>query len=200
MEELLNKIREKNTQKRIVSLCNMLEKKCSFKSGKDVENLSFLALWLYIYGNSKLALELCQTTYNVTFDQNFNVWAFMHFTWGLEARILRENGDLETSRKICETINRQWLTPNKIFNTPEKMHEFEMKRRARFIYEDVAQKKKIAFYESENKKDDANTYRLIALQSLILYSEIGVFPDFELHKQEVQSNITDYVFELAQTK
>lgn len=48
--ELFESIEARHTEKKIISLCKKLIKKCSFNSGADARNLCELAYWLYVYG------------------------------------------------------------------------------------------------------------------------------------------------------
>ena len=50
MTELIERISITVDKKKVRSYCNKILKKCSFKSSRDLQNISALATWLYIYG------------------------------------------------------------------------------------------------------------------------------------------------------
>jgi hypothetical protein len=70
--EIFETIKETCPQKKVVSLCNKLMKKCSFKSGKDARNLCHLSYWLYLYEKQQLALDCISLTKPLVFNHDWN--------------------------------------------------------------------------------------------------------------------------------
>lgn len=77
-------------KKKVVSCCKKLNKKCSYKSGDDMEILCELAYWLYIYDQKDEVFAVAAETHNIPFVRNFNVWTWIFAIWGLEIRIWKE--------------------------------------------------------------------------------------------------------------
>ena len=197
--QIFEQIKSKCQKKKVVSICNKLLKKCSFKSGTDCENLCHLAYWLYVYGQKELAMDCIALTHDVTFDLNYNVWTFIHAMWGLEMRLLREEDKGDEAQKIAETMNAHLLTPNKIDN-PDKMSAREEKRRSRFAYEDAIRKEKVEASLQENNLTRANELRFVALLGMIGNTETGFYPQLNEHKQQIEEKIVEYVSELSKIK
>lgn len=195
--ELFETIMEQCPQKKVISLCKKLIKKCSFKSGADCENLCHLAYWLYIYGQPALSMKCIQLTHNVPFDKNFNTWTFIHAMWGLEIRLLKQNGQNTEAQKIADTIDKHHLTPGKI-DTPERMPQKEEKRRLRFTYESVTNQEKIEAHLQNNNINSANAWRFTALFKMIGNTETGLYPLLNKRKQDIEITIGEYTAALQQ--
>ncbi len=74
-------------KKKVISCYKKLNKKCSYKSGADMEILCELAYWLYIYDQKDEVFAVAAETHNIPFVRNFNVWTWIFAIWGLEIRI-----------------------------------------------------------------------------------------------------------------
>lgn len=197
--QVFEQIKDKCQKKKVVSLCNKLAKKCSFKSGSDSENLCHLAYWLYVYDEKALAMDCIALTHDIPFNANYGVWTFFHHMWGLEMRLLREQGKNDEAEKIAETINAHLLTPGKI-DTPERMPAKEEKRRSRLTYEDTIRKEDIAGHLQENNLTRANAWRFVALITMIGNTETGFFPQLNEHKTQIEEKIAEYISELSKVK
>lgn len=80
VENIFEEIQQACTEKKIVSLCKKLQKKCSFTRGADIENLKELAYWLYVYGHEEMAIRVCRYSHiedPQPMKINFNVWDFI---------------------------------------------------------------------------------------------------------------------------
>ena len=187
--ELFETIMKECPQKKVVSLCKKLIKKCSFKSGADCENLCHLMYWLYIYDRSDLALNCVALTHNIPFEKNFNTWTFIHFMWGLEIRILRGQKNEPEAQKIIETMNVHDFTLGKV-DTPEQFPKKVEKRRGRQTYEDTIRQEKIE--RSDNTKS-ANAWRFIGLLGMITYTETGFYPILNERKNDMEAKINEYI-------
>lgn len=85
---LFEEIMERYSDKKIISLCKKLNKKCSFGSGVDAAYLCELAYRLYVMGAKEDALRVCEfTNINIPNKVNYRVWDFILLIWGLEAYI-----------------------------------------------------------------------------------------------------------------
>lgn len=49
MQDIIEKIINKVDKKKVQSCCKKILKKCSFGSTRDLDNVTELATWLYIY-------------------------------------------------------------------------------------------------------------------------------------------------------
>jgi len=197
MENLFEEIVGTCKHKQVESLCKKLAKKMSFKSGNDVENLCHLTYWLYILGEKDFAKKCISLTDSIPFDINYNVWTFIHAMWGLQIRILRENGKNAEADEIAEAINQHYLTPSKQFNeTPEKMQINERKRRSRFTLGEVSNQAKVEGALADNDNKSANRWRFSALLRLIGDTETGLFPFLNEDKDKIEEVIKKYVEEI----
>ena len=183
---------------KVVRLSKKLSAKCSFKSGADMENLCHLSYWLYIHGQSELALACITPTHALTFDGNYQVWTFIHLMWGLECRIMRETGQEAAAEERSGQIDEMLLTPNKLMNTRQKIAEFEQKRRARFTYPDIGEVEHVAERLQAGKPKEANEWRFIGLLRLIGYTDTGLFPRLNEQRPEIEACIQEYMLALAQ--
>lgn len=197
--ELFEIIMEQCPRKKVISLCKKLIKKCSFKSGADCENLCHLAYWLYIYEQPTLSMKCVELTHDVPFDKNFNTWTFIHAMWGLEMRLLREQGKENEAQAIADTMNKHHLTPGKV-DTPERMPQKEEKRRSRFTYEDAVKQEKIKAFLESGELNDANGWRFVALLRMIGSAETGFYPLLNESKARLEEKITEYISELQKIK
>ncbi len=187
------------SQKKIVSLCKKLIKKCSFGSMQDVWNLNDLAYWLFIYGYKKEALSLAQFTHDIPFPGKsaFNVWDFILTLWGLEVHILKEIGNTKEADIRIKAMDTIWMTPIGIFDTKEKQKKKEYSRRSRFLYPDILENNKIG---SSTSIRDANQWRFIALKRMIGYSSTDLFPNLKEHYQQLSCDIAEYISILSNIK
>jgi hypothetical protein len=197
VENLFEEIRTNATHKQVQSLCKKLEKKLSFKSGGDAENLCHLTYWLYILGNKEYAKKCIALTQDVPFDRNFNVWSFIHPMWGLEIKLLREEGKTKEADAIAKIIDQQFLTPSKQFNeTPEQMEKAEAKRRNRSELGTVSNQEEIERALNDGDNKSANRWRFTALLGLIGYTETGLYPHLNADKEKIEQVIKNYVEEI----
>jgi hypothetical protein len=195
MGNLFGNIMANCKHKKVQSLCKKLSKKLSFKSGNDVENLCHLIYWLYILGNIEMAKECIKLTHETEFTQNYNIWTFIHFIWGLEIRILRQDGNNKLADEIISRIDKQLKIPTKI-ETPEKAEIRENNRRERIEIKDRSNETEIAESLKENDIKNANEYRFLGIIGLIGTMETGFFPKLSNRREEVENIIKEYVEEI----
>lgn len=105
MQDIIEKIINKLDKKKVQSCCKKILKKCSFGSTRDLDNVTELATWLYIYGYYKEAIEVCEILKNVKFTGDYSIWWRVEYCYCLKARILREKGILEGRQELLEIIN-----------------------------------------------------------------------------------------------
>ena len=72
------------------------------KSAKDTGLITELAIWLYVYDYKREAISVCDLFKNESFNGNYTLWDNIDHAWCLKARILREQGMLDESKKIIE--------------------------------------------------------------------------------------------------
>lgn len=199
-KELFISIMNVCTEKKVINLGKKLEKKCSFDSGNDAENLCHLAYRLFVYGHEEEALSVCNFTHDVPFPgkRKFGVWSFILNIWGLEVFILQKRGDVKVADIRIKAIDNILMQPIGVFvDNEEKHRQFENQRRSRFTYPEILRRNEI---EGSSSKQGANEWRFIALFTMIGYAATGLFPDLELHREELQHDINEYVAILSNCK
>lgn len=191
---LFEEIMERQDDKKIVSLCKKLNKKCSFASGEDAANLCELAYRLYVMGAKKDALKVCEFT-NIDIPEkiNYNVWDFILFIWGLEAYIYNENGRVRDKEERIAQMKKVWSTPKNASDTEEKAWAFMQKIFARKTIDSVCDINEIEEAEAEGDKKSANATRLTALYNMIGYGITGFCPELEKNNDELNTKIREYV-------
>ena len=191
---LFEEIMESHKEKKIISLCKKLIKKCSFTSSTDVTNLCELAYWLYVVGDSEKALKVCElTNIDIPAKINYNVWDFILFIWGLEAHIHNENGKTADKEFRVEQMKKVWSTPKNSNDTEEKAWAFMQKILNRQTFELVCDIKEIEENEATGDKKSADSYRFIALYSMISYGITGFCPDLVKNNDKLKTKIREYI-------
>ena len=191
---LFEEIMESHKEKKIISLCKKLIKKCSFTSSTDVTNLCELAYWLYVVGDSENALKVCEfTNIDIPVKINYNVWDFILFIWGLEAHIYNESGKAADKEFRIEQMKKVWSTPKNSNDTEEKAWAFMQKILNRQTFESVCDIKKIEENEAADDKKSADSYRFIALYSMISYGITGFCPDLVKNNDKLKTKIREYI-------
>ena len=197
MENLFEEIIQKCNHKKVVSLCKKLAKKLSFNNMKDVENLCHLVYWLYILNEKELAKKCIILTDNLQFNQNYNVWSFIHSIWGLNIKLLCDEGKDNEADDIIKTISQHYLMPIKSINeTPEKTQIRENKRRERVTLEKASNKEEIENCLKDKNIKLANEYRFVAIIELISNIEIGIYPNLNKDKEVIEVIIKKYIEEI----
>ena len=187
-------IMERQDDKKIVSLCKKLNKKCSFASGADAANLCELAYRLYVMGAKEDALKVCEfTNIDIPTKINYNVWDFILFIWGLEAYIYNENGRVRDKEERIAQMKKVWSTPKNASDTEEKAWAFMQKIFARKTIDSVCDIKEIEEAMAEGDKKSANATRLTALYNMIGYGITGFCPELEKNNDELNTKIREYV-------
>jgi len=197
---ILETIKQDCPKKKVISLCNQLLKRGSYKSAHDCEVLCHLAYWLYVYDRADLAMACIAPTHHIGYFTDAAVWGFLHAAWGLEIRILRARGDDASADTIAAAIDNHYLTPTPLIDTPEKKTAHEAKRRARFTYESVTRQDSIQPHVDAGNKTRANAWRLVALLGMIGNTETGLFPHLNERKADIEAKTAEYIAELKQVK
>ena len=191
---LFEEILESHKEKKIISLCKKLIKKCSFTSGADATNLCELAYWLYVVGDSENALKVCElTNIDIPAKINYNVWDFILYIWGLEAHIYNENGKTVDKEFRVEQMKKVWSTPKNSNDTEEKAWAFMQKILNRQSFESVYDIKEIEKNEAAGDKKSADSYRFIALYIMISYGITGFCPDLVDKGEKLNEKIREYI-------
>ena len=115
--------------------------------------------------------------------------------WGLEIRILNEEGNVKKAKEIVNKINEQLLAPTK-FETVEEVKISENKSRNKKTLEDINYEKEITESVKENDIKNANVWRFIALFELIGYTETGFYPKLNKNKDRIEKIIKTYIEEI----
>jgi len=148
---------------------------------------------MYIYGDKENALKLIDLTKEVAFDGKYTIWDFIHCMLALKARILKEKGNTTEAQKIIEAIIANDLTPNKLFDTQEKMKNFRAKRINRTTYEEIGYKEKIESDLSNGDIKGANIWRFGSIVKYIRYKEEGVYPDLVEKDDLIEKEIQEFI-------
>ena len=194
---LCEEIMERQDDKKVVSLCKKLNKKCSFASGADAANLCELAYRLYVMGAKEDALKVCEfTNIDIPTKINYNVWDFILFIWGLEAYIYNENGRVRDKEERIAQMKKVWSTSKNASDTEEKAWAFMQKIFARKTIDSVCDIKEIEEAEAEGDKKSANATRLTALYDMIGYGITGFCPELEKNNDELNTKIREYIVSL----
>lgn len=191
--EVFNEVSQSCSQKAILKLNNKLLKKISFSSGADIEVLCRLAYWLYIYDYAELSIKCIDLTSSLQFKQNYNVWSFIHFMWGLKIRILRSRGQETEVEHIASIIDAHFTSPTKLLAKDCDIQKFEARRRSRFTYDFINNKDKIDEELAGGNFHTANEWRMNALLSLIGDTETGLYPELNKNKSIIENTILEYM-------
>ncbi|EAC3448834.1 hypothetical protein KCT71_000588 [Listeria monocytogenes] len=173
-----------------------LAKNMSFKSKGDMESLLDLIKILYINDYYEEALLYCRLTNDVKFDNDFDVWTFIHRIWMFEMQILVHFGKKEEAEEIATKIEAHFKIPMKIWNTPEKRYAQYKKNRSRIVLKDLSYKEKInSTPRGESGEFD---WKFVALSSLIEPITLNNMTGVSV--EEAVEIFRQYSAELEQTK
>lgn len=190
--DLFSEIAEKCPRKKVISCCNKLSKKCSYKSGASMELLCELAYWLYIYDCRDEVFAVAAETHEIPFVRNYQVWSWIFYIWGLEIRILKERGHQEQADELSAKIDEYYLLPVNEGETREEKEAAEQTRRSRelFSYPMCANQ---AAIEAEESKVWANKMRLTALYRMIGDGATGLYPLMNRDMELIEGKIQEYI-------
>lgn len=182
MNELIGKISEKVEKKKVKSLCNKILKKCSFKSERDLGNISALATWLYIYGYYDEMIKVCDLLKDMKFENDYNIWFNEDMAMCLKSRVFRERGLIKESQELINKVN-EYRHPELYSNLVEEYEENmdinieeELKNRPNSLADD---------------------WRFCKLQFAIRFREAGKFP---IPDEKFDNDIKELVSILQQVK
>lgn len=169
MNEIITNIQDTVNKKAVQAACRKLLKKCSFKSTKDVGVIVDLALWLYLYGYYEESIAVCELVKDIEFNGNYTFWDCVDHLYCIKARILRERGEIEESKKLMNYVNQ--------YRHPE-LYKNGIDHFTTTIDYNIQSNLKV------NSKAGAKSWRLLKLEMAIAYREAGKFPvpDEELEK------------------
>lgn len=193
---LFEEIMKSCTEKKVVSCCKKLSKKCTLTSLAVAATLTELAYWLYIHEHTGEALRVCEFSHieePKPNKVNYNVWDYILFVWGLEAYIYRKQGDEEKATERIAAMERVWSTPTGKWNTPEMALSQHKAICNRLSFDDAIYREKIERATAEEDKSSANARRFTALYKMIGYGVTGLFPKLEERKEELEKMINDYI-------
>lgn len=152
--------------RRANTIIGHLNKKISFQSSKNMEELLELIKILYINGKFKECLECCKITNELEFNGNFAIWDFIHPIWQYHSLLLKIKGDNDASKAILKEIDEHYKVPiNALLNTPEKAYALYLKIRNRKELDSVTYQSKIE--QSEGDVNRQLDWKFIALSKLI---------------------------------
>lgn len=180
MQEIIQPIMDKVTKKAVQSNCKKILKKCSFKSSKDIGNITELVIWLYVYDYYDEAIKVCDMIEDIEFTGNYTLWDNIDHALCVKARILRERGKTAESAAIIKYIN-QYRAPHLYKNIKDWfLHTLD---------------KNIENSIRDNCKSGAKGWRLIKLENAIAYREAGKFPVSDRKLEKIISDMKDILKE-----
>ena len=182
MTELIEKIRDTIDKKKVKSLCNRILKKCSFKSSRDLQNISALATWLYVYEYYDEMLEVCDLLKDMEFTGNYDIWFNPDMVMCLKSRVYRERGLEEESRVLIDKINEHRHPELYVNLVDSYLKNYDI---------NIAEELK------NRPKSLADGWRFCKLQSAIRYREAGKFP---VPDEKFEEDICELVSILRQVK
>lgn len=161
-----------------------------------MESLLDLIKILYINNYYEEALLCCRLTNDVKFDNDFDVWTFIHRIWMFEMQILVHFGKKEEAEEIATKIETHFKIPMKIWNTPEKRYAQYKKNRSRIVLKDLSYEEKInSTPRGESGEFD---WKFVALSSLIELITLNNMTGVSV--EEAEEIFRQYSAELEQTK
>ncbi len=182
MQEIIENIMNTIDKKKVQSLCKKILKKCSFKSKNDLNNVSDLATWLYIYGYRDDAIKVCDILQVIEFSGNYDIWWHVDYCMCLKARIFRENGVIDGREGLLERINEH-RHPELYINLVKWYRE--------------TLNKNIKSEDEYHPKRINDGWRMCKLQHAIKYREAGNHP---ISDEEFEADINEIVDLLKQVK
>lgn len=183
MNELLKSISETIEKKKVTSLCKKLLKKCKFNSLNDMQNLSSLILWLYVYGYYEKVLEISEIIKDVQFSGDYTLWDNFDSILCIKARILREKGDLSQAQEIIDFVN-QYRHPSLYNNSLE-------------WYNETLERNIKASIETFHSKTNEYAWRMTKLNFAISRREAGKYP---ISDNEFEQAISEQISILSNVK
>lgn len=183
MKETIQNIMDTIDKKKVQSYCKKVIKKCSFKSSKDMKNLSGLVIWLYVYKYYDEIISVCELIKNVEFTGNYTLWDEFDTMYCFKARVLRESGQIEASQEVIEYVNQYrnpHLYPNLIYWFQNTL-ELNIKNAV----------------EQSNSKSMEISWREVKLENAIKYREAGQFP---ISDDDLEKIIGDQIEVLSKVK
>ena len=173
MENMLEQIMsDTNQEKKVISLAKKIAKKFSLKSGKDLENLTHLCYWLYIYGQAEKSISLCKIVDQVPFVNNFDIWTWIEAITALQIRIFREQNDND---KIEEYRQRLIIG-----------YEGEEETLRVIVNGSLLYDENIKSDTDEGDEKGANAWRFLQIVQLCIMRELGgseIYPIEALDKE-----------------
>ena len=189
-QQLLEEIMSDCDKKQVIRYCKKLQKKCSYKSGSDMDNLCSLAYWLYIYDEKDFALKVCKQTNDKTFFWDFSVWYYIFSVWGLQIRILKEKNDYEKANELIQRMDHHLYYKDGSFDDTEDL------RRADITYKSLMQTELLV----DATKSEIRDLKLNALFDLIGIKDTRLYPKLNKRWEEIEEVIANYISELKLTK
>lgn len=162
MTETIQNIMDKVDKKKVQSYCKKLLKKCSFKSTKDMKNLTGLVIWLYVYEFYDEIINICELIKNVEFTGNYTLWNEFDEIYCFKARILRKRGEVQEAQQIIDFVN-QYRNPHLYTNIVDWF--------LNTLEENIKNS-----IEQFNSKSMAIGWREVKLECAVKYREAGQFP------------------------
>ena len=159
-EKLIEQIALDKTQnKKIISLANKLVKQLRMTSKNDLENLTNLCYWLYIYDQKDRTVSLCKIVDRIPFENDYDIWTWVEITTMLHMRILREQNKIEEIEKYIPRIMQSYEGKEKLLRRLQN---------GSLLCDD-----RIKFFEEKNDEKGANAWRFSQIRALCKVRELG---------------------------
>ncbi|MCM1577736.1 MAG: hypothetical protein NC078_02905 [Ruminococcus sp.] len=161
MNEIIERIMNRTDKRIIEGYCKRILKKFSFNSARSLQELTELALWLYVFGFYEEALSVCDIVKDCPFTGNYDLWDNIDYALCIKSRILREQGKTDQSREIISYVNK--------FRHPELYANI-------LPWFTVTLDENIQSNFQSGCKTAARKWRVIKLSCAVAYREGGDFP------------------------
>jgi hypothetical protein len=150
---------ENTKSPKALSLAKNLVKSFSPKSKNDLENLTNLVFWLYIYDEKAYCKSICSILNDFELSGNPDLDTWVRYVNLLYSRLLREEGNIEDSKKYVEKV---------LLSYQEKPKPLRRILNGEDLYDD-----KINTYLNENNIEKANAWRFLQYNKLCFIRELG---------------------------
>jgi len=154
--------------KKVISLAKKLGKKFSLKSGKDLENLTHLCYWLYVYGQPEKSALCCGIVDQIPFTNNFDIWTWVESIIALKMRILREQGEND---KVEEYRPKLLIS-----------YEGEDKTLREILNGSLLYDENIKSNADDGDEKGANAWRFLQIVQLCIMRELGGSKKYPIEK------------------
>lgn len=175
---IIEELRDSTNIKLVQRDCNRILKKLSFKSERDLDNVSNLIDVLYVFDYYPEAIRVLDILAGIEFTGNELLWDSVVSSRAVVMKIQQELGNTKEAEKLFGLI-APYLSPDLYENLKGPVMES-------YIRDEMVAKK-------YGWKSDIRDAKIMQLEKKIYFS---VIPDFPIDKVELEKEIQDLKAEL----